>query len=368
MEFRRINQLPPYVFSIINELKVDARRAGNDVIDFGFGNPDLPSPDIAITKLTDAARLPRNHRYSSSRGIPKLREAAAAMYKRRFDVDLDPESEVINVIGAKEGFTHLMWVLLQPGDACLVPAPSYPIHIWGPIFAGAAIREVALAEGDEFIANLERAWEYSWPKPRTLVISFPHNPTTVCVDVDFFRRVVEFAKERDVIVVHDNAYADLGFDGYDPPSILQVPGAKDCCVELYSMTKSFSMAGWRLAFLVGNPEVIAALTKLKSYLDYGAFQPIQIAATVTLNEASEHPKLVKDIYQSRRNTLCDGLSRIGWDIPRPKGTMFVWAPIPERYRHMSSLEFSSYLVENADVATSPGVGFGPGARAMCGSP
>ncbi len=360
MEFRRINQLPPYVFSIINELKVDARRAGNDVIDFGFGNPDLPSPDVAITKLTDAARLARNHRYSSSRGIPKLREAAAAMYKRRFDVDLDPESEVINVIGAKEGFTHLMWVLLQPGDACLVPAPSYPIHIWGPIFAGAAIREVALAEGDEFIANLERAWEYSWPKPRTLVISFPHNPTTVCVDVDFFRRIVEFAKERDVVVVHDNAYADLGFDGYDPPSILQVPGAKDCCVELYSMTKSFSMAGWRLAFLVGNPDVIAALTKLKSYLDYGAFQPIQIAATVTLNEASEHPKLVKDIYQSRRNTLCDGLSRIGWDVARPKGTMFVWAPIPEAYRHMSSLEFSSYLVEKADVATSPGVGFGPG--------
>ncbi len=360
MEFRRINQLPPYVFSIINELKIEARRAGNDVIDFGFGNPDLPSPDVAINKLTDAAQLPRNHRYSSSRGIPKLRAAAAAMYKRRFDVDLDPESEVINVIGAKEGFTHLMWVLLQPGDACLVPAPSYPIHIWGPIFAGAAIREVALAEGDEFIANLERAWEYSWPKPRTLVISFPHNPTTVCVDTDFFRRVVEFAKERDVIVVHDNAYADLGFDGYDPPSILQVPGAKDCCVELYSMTKSFSMAGWRLAFLVGNPGVIAALTKLKSYLDYGAFQPIQIAATVTLNEASEHPKLVKDIYQSRRNTLCDGLSRIGWDVVRPKGTMFLWAPIPEPYRHMSSLDFSSYLVEKADVATSPGVGFGPG--------
>ncbi len=360
MEFRRINQLPPYVFSIINELKMEARRAGNDVIDFGFGNPDLPSPDVAITKLSDAAQLSRNHRYSSSRGIPKLREAAADLYKRRFDVDLDPESEVINVIGAKEGFTHLMWVLLQPGDACLVPAPSYPIHIWGPIFAGAAIREVALAEGDEFIDNLERAWEYSWPKPRTLVISFPHNPTTVCVDVDFFRRVVEFAKERDVIVVHDNAYADLGFDGYEPPSILQVPGAKECCVELYSMTKSFSMAGWRVAFLMGNAEVIAALTKLKSYLDYGAFQPIQIAATVTLNEASDHPKLVNDIYQSRRNTLCDGLSRIGWDVARPKGTMFVWAAIPEPYRHMSSLEFSSYLVERADVATSPGVGFGPG--------
>ena len=360
MEFRRIDQLPPYVFSIINELKLDARRAGKDVIDFGFGNPDLPSPDVAISKLTDAAQLPRNHRYSSSKGIPKLREAAANMYKRRFNVDLDPGSEVINVIGAKEGFTHLMWVLLQPGDACLVPAPSYPIHIWGPIFAGSAIREVALAEGDEFIANLERAWEYSWPKPRTLVISFPHNPTTVCVDLGFFQRIVEFAKDRNIIVVHDNAYADVGFDGYDPPSILQVPGAKECCVELYSMTKSFSMAGWRVAFLLGNAEVIAALAKLKSYLDYGAFQPIQIAATVTLNEAGEHPKLVKDIYQSRRNTLCDGLARIGWEIPRPRGTMFVWAGIPEGYRHMSSLEFSSYLVEKADVATSPGVGFGPG--------
>ena len=360
MEFRRIDQLPPYVFSIINELKLDARRAGKDVIDFGFGNPDLPSPDVAISKLTDAAQLPRNHRYSSSKGIPKLREAAANMYKRRFNVDLDPGSEVINVIGAKEGFTHLMWVLLQPGDACLVPAPSYPIHIWGPIFAGSAIREVALAEGDEFIANLERAWEYSWPKPRTLVISFPHNPTTVCVDLGFFQRIVEFAKDRNIIVVHDNAYADVGFDGYDPPSILQVPGAKECCVELYSMTKSFSMAGWRVAFLLGNAQVIAALAKLKSYLDYGAFQPIQIAATVTLNEAGEHPKLVKDIYQSRRNTLCDGLARIGWEIPRPRGTMFVWAGIPEGYRHMSSLEFSSYLVEKADVATSPGVGFGPG--------
>ena len=360
MEFRRIDQLPPYVFSIINELKVEARRVGHDVIDFGFGNPDLPSPDVSIAKLSEAAQLSRNHRYSASRGIPKLREAAANMYKRRFDVDLDPESEVINVIGAKEGFTHLMWVLLQPGDACLVPAPSYPIHIWGPIFAGAAIREVALAEGDEFIANLERAWEYSWPKPRALVISFPHNPTTVCVELDFFERIVAFAKERDVVVVHDNAYADLGFDGYKPPSILQVPGAKDCCVELYSMTKSFSMAGWRVAFMMGNREVIAALAKLKSYLDYGTFQPIQIAATVTLNEATEHPKLVNDIYQSRRNTLCDGLSRIGWDVARPKGTMFVWAKIPEAYSHMNSLEFSSYLVEKADVATSPGVGFGPG--------
>ncbi len=360
MEFRRIDHLPPYVFSIINELKIEARRSGADVIDCGFGNPDLPSPDIAADKLAEAAQNSRNHRYSASRGIPKLREAAADLYQRRFGVSLDPETEVLNVIGAKEGFTHLMWVLLQPGDACLVPAPSYPIHIWGPIFAGAAIREVALAEGEQFIANLEKAWEYSWPKPRALVISFPHNPTTVCVDLEFFARVVAFAKERDIVVVHDNAYADLGFDGYDPPSILQVPGAKDCCVELYSMTKSFSMAGWRVAFLLGNPEVIGALAKLKSYLDYGTFQPIQIAATVTMNEASEHPKLVRDVYQSRRNALCDGLNRIGWPVERPKGTMFVWAPIPEAYAEMDSLEFSSHLVKQAGVATSPGVGFGPG--------
>ncbi len=360
MEFRRISQLPPYVFSIINELKTNARRAGEDVIDFGFGNPDLSSPSMAVDKLCEAAQLGRNHRYSASKGIPKLREAAANLYQTRFGVDLDPETEVLNIIGAKEGFTHLMWVLLQPGDACLVPAPSYPIHIWGPIFAGAAIREVPLAEGEQFIANLERAWEYSWPKPRVLVISFPHNPTTVCVDLDFFTRVVEFAEQRDLIVVHDNAYADIGFDGYNPPSILQVPGAKSRCVELYSMTKSFSMAGWRVAFLLGNPEVVAALAKLKSYLDYGTFQPIQIAATVTLNDAAEHPKLVREIYQARRDALCDGLDAIGWSVQRPKGTMFVWAPIPEPYAHMDSLEFSSFLVSEAKVATSPGVGFGPG--------
>ncbi|MDH4074647.1 MAG: aminotransferase class I/II-fold pyridoxal phosphate-dependent enzyme [Acidimicrobiia bacterium] len=360
MEFRRISQLPPYVFSIINELKTNARRAGEDVIDFGFGNPDLPSPSMAVDKLCEAARLGRNHRYSASKGIPKLREAAANIYRTRFGVDLDPETEVLNIIGAKEGFTHLMWVLLQPGDACLVPAPSYPIHIWGPIFAGAAIREVALAEGEQFIANLERAWEYSWPKPRVLVISFPHNPTTVCVDLEFFSRVVAFAEQRDLIVVHDNAYADIGFDGYNPPSILQVPGAKSRCVELYSMTKSFSMAGWRVAFLLGNPEVVGALAKLKSYLDYGTFQPIQIAATVTLNDAAEHPKLVREIYQARRDALCDGLDAIGWSVQRPKGTMFVWAPIPEPYAHMDSLQFSSFLVSEAKVATSPGVGFGPG--------
>lgn len=360
MEFRRINSLPPYVFTIIDALKVEARRAGRDVIDLGFGNPDLPSPDIAVEKLTEAAHNARNHRYSASKGIPKLREAAAAMYLRRWGVHLDPATEVINTIGAKEGFTHLMWTLLQPGDLALVPAPSYPIHIWGPILTGAAIREVPLAEGDEFIDNLQRSYEYAWPKPRVLVISFPHNPTTVCVDLAFMQKVVDFCRERNMIVVHDNAYADIGFDGYDPPSILQAEGAKECAVELYSMTKSYSMAGWRIAFMSGNAEVVAALAKLKSYLDYGTFQPIQIAATVVLNEEPEYPKLVRDIYQSRRDVLCDGLASVGWDVGRPKGTMFVWAPIPEPYREMGSVEFASFLVREAGVATSPGVGFGPG--------
>jgi alanine-synthesizing transaminase len=360
MEFRRINSLPPYVFTIIDGLKIEARRAGRDVIDLGFGNPDLPSPDTAVDKLVESARNPRNHRYSASRGIPKLRAAVANLYERRWGVQLDPDTEIINTIGAKEGFTHLMWTLLQPGDSALVPAPSYPIHIWGPILTGAAIREVPLAEGDEFIANLQRSYEFAWPKPRVLVISFPHNPTTVCVDVPFFQQIVDFCRERDMIVVHDNAYADIGFDGYDPPSILQADGAKECAVELFSMTKSYSMAGWRVAFLSGNREVVGALAKLKSYLDYGTFQPVQIAATVTLNEEPEYPKLVRDIYQSRRDTLCDGLASIGWPITKPRGTMFVWAPIPEAYREMSSVEFASMLVRDAEVATSPGVGFGPG--------
>jgi len=361
MEFRRINSLPPYVFTIIDSLKVEARRAGIDVIDLGFGNPDLPSPDIAVDKLAEAVHIDRNHRYSSSKGIPKLRQAAADLYLRRFGVDLDPDTEVINTIGAKEGFSHLMWTLLQPGDAALVPSPSYPIHIYGPLLAGADIREVPLGTGgDDFFDSLKEAWEYSWPKPRVIVMSFPHNPTTTCVDLEFMQKVVDFAREKEVVVVHDNAYADIGFDGYSPPSILQAEGAKEVAVELYSMTKSFSMAGWRVAFMLGNREVIAALTKLKSYLDYGTFQPIQIAATVTLNEASEHPKLVNEIYQARRDALCSGLHRIGWEVEPPRGTMFVWAPIPEPYLSMGSVEFASYLVREAQVAVSPGVGFGPG--------
>ena len=360
MEFRRINQLPPYVFSAIEALKVEARRAGRDIIDLGFGNPDLASPDVAVEKLAEAARNPRNHRYSASRGIPKLRRAVSDLYLRRFGVDLDPETEVINTIGAKEGFSHLMWTLLQPGDAALVPSPSYPIHVYGPLFAGAEVREVPLLGGEDFIELLGERWEFSWPKPRVIVVSFPHNPTTTCVDLEFMTRLVEFARERDVVLVHDHAYAELGFDGYMPPSILEVPGAKDVSVELYSMTKSFSMAGWRVAYLVGNAEIVAALGKLKSYLDYGTFQPIQIASIVTLNEAADHPKQVRDIYQSRRDALCDGLNRIGWPVERPRGTMFVWAPIPEPYREMGSVELASFLVREAEVATSPGIGFGPG--------
>ena len=360
MEFRRINELPPYVFTIINELKTARRRAGEDVIDLNFGNPDLPSPDIAVEKLAEAARNPRNHRYSLSRGIPKLRQAVADMYLRRFGVDLDPESEIINTIGAKEGYSHLMWTLLQPGDACLVPSPSYPIHIYAPLFAGADVREIPLSTGSDVFDAMVQRFEYSWPRPRVIVLSFPHNPTTTCVDLEFMSRIVDFAREREIMLVHDFAYADIGFDGYQPPSILEVPGAKDCAVELYSMTKSFSMAGWRVAFMVGNAEVVAALAKLKSYLDYGTFQPIQIAATVTMNEAADFPVEVNEIYQKRRDTLCDGLDRIGWKMEPPMGTMFAWAPIPDPYLSMGSIEFASFLVREANVAVAPGIGFGPG--------
>ena len=369
MEFRRIANLPPYVFTIINGLKIEARRAGEDVIDLGFGNPDLPSPEIAVEKLAESAHIARNHRYSVSRGLPKLREAIAALYKRNWDVDLDVETEITNTIGSKEGFSHLMWVLLDRGDAAIVPSPSYPIHIFGPLFAGADLRQVPMrsladpAQADfagDFFHSLETAWNVGWPKPRVLVISFPHNPTGSTVDLEFMKRVVDFCREREMVVVHDFAYADVGFDGYRPPSILQVEGAKDCAVELYSMTKSFSMAGWRVAFLVGNREVVQALVKLKSYLDYGTFQPIQIAATVTMNEAPDYPREICAHYEARRDVLIDGLSRIGWEIPKPKGSMFVWAQIPEPYAEMGSVEFCSHLVRECNVALSPGVGFGPG--------
>lgn len=369
MEFRRITNLPPYVFTIINNLKIQARHEGADVVDLGFGNPDIPSPQIAVDKLIEAAQNPKNHRYSLSRGLPKLREAVADMYKRNWNVTLDPELQITNTIGSKEGFSHLMWVLLDRGDAAIVPSPSYPIHIFGPLFAGADVRQVPMRSqqviddkqyADEFFDNLTDAWNVGWPRPRVLVISFPHNPTGATVDLAFMQRVVNFCREREMIVVHDFAYADVGFDGYMPPSILQADGALECAVELYSMTKSFSMAGWRCAFMAGNSEVVQALVKLKSYLDYGMFQPIQIAATVTLNELPEFPKEVCAIYQSRRDSLIDGLARIGWNIPKSRGSMFVWAPIPEAYVDMDSVEFCSHLVKECHVALSPGSGFGPG--------
>ena len=368
MEFRRIDGLPPYVFAQINGLKADARSSGRDVIDFGFGNPDLPSPDVAVAKLAEAANNPRNHRYSASRGIPNLRLAMANRYKSLFEVDLDPDTEVVTTIGAKEGLTHLMWVLLGTGDSALVPSPSYPIHLAGPGFAGATVITVPIHDpgastndpGDDFFDGLVKGWEAAVVKPRVVICSFPHNPTSACVDLSFMERLVAFALEHDIIVCHDFAYADLGFNGYKPPSILQVARAKECCVELYTLTKSFSMAGWRVGFLVGNAEIVAALTKLKSYLDYGTFQPVQIAAIVAMNEATDYPAHLNAIYQSRRDTLIDGLGRVGWVVTPPRGSMFVWAPIPAPYLHMGSLKFAKYLIEEADVATSPGVGFGDG--------
>jgi len=368
MEFRRINGLPPYVFAQINGLKAEARAAGRDIVDFGFGNPDLPSPDIAVEKLAEAAHNPKNHRYSASRGLPNLRLAMATRYKKMWDVDLDPDTEVVTTIGAKEGLTHLMWVLLGPGDTAIVPSPSYPIHLAGPGFAGATVITVPMLDpassendpGDDFFDGLVTAWEKATVKPRVIICSFPHNPTSACVDLAFMERLVNFALEHDVIICHDFAYADLGFDGYKPPSIMQVPRAKECCVELYTLTKSFSMAGWRVGFMVGNKEIVAALTKLKSYLDYGTFQPVQIAAIVAMNEAQSYPDELQVIYQARRDTLIDGLNRIGWEVPAPKGSMFIWARIPEQYRDHSSLDFAKYLIAEADVATSPGVGFGDG--------
>ena len=360
LRLRRVGSLPPYVFATINELKLELRRAGEDVIDLGFGNPDLPSPEVAVEKLRVAVQNPRNHRYSSSRGIPNLRRAVCDLYARRFGVELDSETQALTTIGAKEGLAHLMWVLLQPGDSAVVPGPSYPIHLFAPVFAGASIEAAAMASGADLFGNVLEAFERARPRPRVLVLSFPHNPTTAVVDGDFMQRVVDFAREREVFVVHDFAYADIAFDGHVPPSILQAEGADEVAVELYTLTKSFSMAGWRVGFVLGNAEVVQALARLKSYLDYGTFQPIQIASIVAMNEAPEYPAEVCEIYRSRRDALCDGLARIGWHVQRPLGTMFVWAAIPEPYRSLGSLDFAVKLAREARVAVSPGVGFGEG--------
>ncbi len=359
MQFRRIDNLPPYVFAEVNQRKLEARRAGIDVIDLGFGNPDIPSPPGVVDKLVEAARQGKNHRYSASRGIPNLRKAVADRYERAYGVHLDPNTEVINTIGAKEGLSHLMWVLVQPGDVALVPEPSYPIHIYAPVLAGAEVRRVHLSTDADFFERLTAAFRTSWPKPRVIVTSFPHNPTTVTVDIDFYERLVEFAHRNDVMLVNDFAYADISFDGYRPPSILSVDGAKDVAVELYTLSKSHSMAGWRVGFVVGNREIIAALQQLKSYLDYGTFQPIQIASIIALNEHDEYIDVVVDEYRERRDTLVGGLQKAGWSIEAPTATMFVWARIPEPMRSMGSLAFALDLLDSAQVAVSPGIGFGP---------
>jgi alanine-synthesizing transaminase len=360
VEFRRVSQLPPYAFAEINRLKLDLRRSGEDVVDLGFGNPDLPSPDVAVEKLAEAARKPRNHRYSASRGIPNLRGAVCELYRRRFGVELDPETESIVTIGAKEGLAHLLWVLVEPGDVALVPEPSYPIHLFAPVLAGASVAQVAMGPEEDVLANLADAYERSRPRPRVVVLSFPHNPTTTTVEPSFWQAVVDFARERGVVLVHDFAYADIAFDGYRPPSILEAEGAREIAVELYSLTKGYSMPGWRVGFVVGNGAMIAALARLKSYLDYGTFQPIQIAAVVALREADDHVAAVCEAYRRRRDALCAGLERIGWAVTRPRATMFLWAPIPASHRDLGSQEFALRLLREAKVSVSPGAGFGPG--------
>jgi len=358
MKFRRIDELPPYVFATVDELKRRLRREGRDVIDLGFGNPDIPSPAIVVEKLAEAAAKPTNHRYSASRGIPRLRDAVAELYERRFCVRLDPEREVVATIGAKEGLAHLMWVLLEPGDVAVVPTPSYPIHLVAPRLAGATVLAARIQAGT--IDGVEDAVRAATPSPRVLIISFPHNPTTATATPELMQRLVDLAREREMIVVHDFAYADIAFDGHEPPSVLQAEGAHECAIELYSLTKSFSMAGWRVGFVVGRADVVQALAKLKSYLDYGTFQPIQIASIVALREAGDYPAEVCEVYRARRDALISGLARAGWVVEPARGTMFVWAPIPERFRDQGSLAFALRLAEEASVAVSPGVGFGDG--------
>ncbi|HJW74243.1 MAG TPA: aminotransferase class I/II-fold pyridoxal phosphate-dependent enzyme [Thermoleophilia bacterium] len=358
MELRRIDRLPPYVFNIVNDLKTEARRRGEDIVDLGMGNPDLATPAPIVEKLVEASANAKNHRYSASRGITKLRHALAAWYQRRFGVLVDPDTEALVTIGAKEGIAHLTWVLLRSGDTALVPEPSYPIHQYSAVLTGAEVVSVQLGVDTDFFNDLLATYHAVWPRPRVIIVSFPHNPTTTCVDLRFFERLVSFARDNDVFVVHDFAYADIVFDGYKPPSILQVGGAKDVALEFVSLSKSHSMAGWRLGFAAGNAQVLGGLQRLKSYLDYGVFQPIQIAGIKALNECDDVPPLVAETYRKRRDVLCEGLSRAGWPVEKPRATMFVWAPILEPFAAMGSLEFAKYLLREGGVAVSPGIGFG----------
>ncbi|NQT09802.1 MAG: aminotransferase class I/II-fold pyridoxal phosphate-dependent enzyme [Desulfobacteraceae bacterium] len=357
-KFARINRLPPYVFTTVNKIKMDARHAGEDIVDLGMGNPDLPTPKHIVDKLLEAAQKPHNHRYSASKGITKLRMAISSWYKRRFDVDIDHEEEAIVTIGAKDGISHLVLVTIRPGDVVFSQNPTYPIHPYSAIIAGGDVRGIPVGPDSDFFENLMEATRQTWPKPKLLIISYPHNPTTEVVNLEFFEKIVAYAKEYNIMVIHDFAYADLVFDGYKAPSFLQVKGAKDVGVEFFSLSKSYSMPGWRVGFCVGNREIVGALRRIKSYLDYGIFQPIQIASIIALNGPQDCVTEICNTYKERRDALISGLHRVGWDIKSPKGTMFVWGKIPEQYLKMGSVEFSKFLIKEAQVAVSPGLGFG----------
>lgn len=358
-EFYRIQKLPPYVFAVLNEMKAKARAAQMDIVDLGMGNPDGATPSVIVDKLVEAARNPRNHRYSISRGIPKLREEIVKRYKRNYDVDLDPEKEAIVTMGAKDALAHLLFATIGPGDVVVAPNPAYPIHQYGVIMSEGHSQMLPMPDADTFLERLRGLFRESPKPPKMLLISFPHNPTTTCVDLAYLTEIVELCRKHGTLIVHDFAYADYGFDGYKPPSILQVPGAKEIAVEIFSMSKSYEMAGWRVGFCLGNPKMIAALARIKSYLDYGMFQPIQIAAIVALRECEAETVRICAGYQHRRDVLVDGLLRAGWPVEPPKGTMFLWAPLPEKYKEVGSLEFCKVLMEKALVAVSPGIGFGP---------
>ena len=357
-EFHRIKRLPPYVFAEVNAMKARARAAGEDIIDFGMGNPDQPTPQHIVDKLVEASRNPRAHRYSASRGIPGLRKAQAAYYQRRFGVEIDPESECVVTLGSKEGLANLAAAITSPGDILLVPNPSYPIHPFGFIIAGGSVRHVPVTPDAEFLKALERAVKHSVPKPVALVISYPSNPTAMVASLDFYGQVVDFCRHHGIYLLSDLAYSEIYFDGNPPPSVLQIPGAKDVCVEFTSMSKTYNMPGWRIGFAVGNKTLIAALTRIKSYLDYGAFTPIQVAATAALNGPQDCVEEIRQMYKARRDVLIDGLDAAGWAVPRPPASMFAWAPIPERFAHMGSIEFSKLLMQEAKVAVAPGIGFG----------
>ncbi|MEO9339022.1 LL-diaminopimelate aminotransferase [Mesorhizobium sp. SB112] len=357
-EFHKVRRLPPYVFEQVNRLKASARSRGADIIDLGMGNPDLPTPKAIVDKLCEVVRDPRTHRYSSSRGIPGLRRAQASYYARRFGVKLDPDTQIVATLGSKEGFANMAQAITAPGDVILCPNPTYPIHAFGFIMSGGVIRSIQSEPDDSFIPALERAMIHSIPKPLALILNYPSNPTALVASLDFYKDVVAFAKKNDLIILSDLAYSEIYFDGNPPPSVLQVPGAIDVCVEFTSMSKTFSMPGWRMGFAVGNERLISALTRVKSYLDYGAFTPIQVAASAALNGDGADIAEVREVYHRRRDVMVDAFGRSGWDIPAPPASMFAWAPIPEQFKQLGSLEFSKLLIEKADVAVAPGVGFG----------